>query len=210
VRSSPRAARRALLLLAVAGLALAGGACGDDGKTLRDPPPGATAPLRPTSTTVAPGTPPTAAVVPGLLSLTSSDFQPSGPLAIDATCAGAGRSPALAWTGLPPETVEVAVVMVDADADLFTHWVVAGLDPAGSVGAGAVPAGAVEALNGDGTPGYAPPCPPEGESHLLELTLYALTAPSGVTAEMTADQAVATLDGASSSRAVVTATATGE
>jgi phosphatidylethanolamine-binding protein (PEBP) family uncharacterized protein len=146
--------------------------------------------------------------VPGLLSLTSSDFQPSGPLAVDVTCAGAGRSPALAWTGLPAETVEVAVVMADADAGLFVNWVVAGLDPASSVEAGSAPEGAVEAQNGDGAPGYAAPCPPEGETHLVELTLYALPQPSGVTAEMTAEQAVATLDGAPSSRAVVTATAT--
>lgn len=201
-----RARRGAPILLAVALLATVGMAgCSDDGKELRPPPPGATAPLRPTSSTVAGGQSPSTAT-PGLLSLTSSDFEPSGPLSDAATCVGEGRSPALAWTGLPEGTVEVAVVMTDPDDDLFVNWVVAGLSPDAVVGAGSVPEGAVEPLNGDGTPGYAAPCPGEGETHLVELTLYALTAPSGVTSDMTAEQATAVLDGSPSTRAVVTAT----
>jgi phosphatidylethanolamine-binding protein (PEBP) family uncharacterized protein len=151
----------------------------------------------------------TDALVPGLLSLSSTDFEPGAPLADDVTCLGEGRSPALAWTGLPEGTVEVAVVITDPDDDLFTNWVVAGLDPASTVTAGTVPEGAIVANNSGGQPGYFPPCPPAGESHVIELTLYALTAPSGITPEMTAEQAVATLDGGSSTRAVVTAIATG-
>lgn len=184
-------------------------ACSDDGKVLRSPPPGVTAPLRPTSTTAAPGvTASTAPPTPGVLSLTSTDFRPGGPLSDAVTCVGDGRSPALAWSELPDGTVEVAVVIVDADTDLFTNWVVAGMDPTSAVSAGTAPPGAVESLSANGEPGYSPPCPPPGATHLVEFTIYALSGPSGVTPEMTADEAVAALDAAPGTRAVVTASAT--
>jgi phosphatidylethanolamine-binding protein (PEBP) family uncharacterized protein len=197
----------ALIALTLSGL-LAAGACSNDGKTLRPPPPGATAPLRTTSTTsgvVAPQPP-----APGLLSLTSPDFEPAGTLPDALTCAGEGRSPALAWTSLPAGVVEIAVVVTDTDADLFANWVVAGLDPAlAAIAGGALPEGAVTALNGDGAPGYAAPCPPAGATHTYEFALYALFEPSGVVPEMPASEAIAALDARAGTRAVITATATG-
>src|SRR5829696_9745244 len=48
------------------------------------------------------------------------------------TCDGDNRSPPLAWSGVPPGTVELAVVVDDPDAPrgTYMHWVVVGLDPA--------------------------------------------------------------------------------
>jgi phosphatidylethanolamine-binding protein (PEBP) family uncharacterized protein len=41
------------------------------------------------------------------------------------------RSPALGWSGVPAEAVELAVLCEDPDAPrgTFTHWVLAGLEP---------------------------------------------------------------------------------
>lgn len=208
-----RPRRRVASQLFVVGIALASSVvvgCGSDGKTLRAPPPGVTAPLRPTSTTAAPGiTPPTVTATPGVLSLTSTDFQPGGTLDDSITCVGEGRPPSLSWSELPEGTVEVGIVATDADDDLFTNWVVAGLDPASALTAGGAPPGAVESLNSAGEPGYQAFCPPAGETHLVEFTVYALSAPSGVTAAMAADEAVAALSAAPGIRAVVTASAIG-
>jgi phosphatidylethanolamine-binding protein (PEBP) family uncharacterized protein len=206
----PRARRRGASLLVLVGLAaLTAVGCSNDGKTLRSPPPGVTAPVRVTSTTAGPLTPSTAGATPGVLSLTSNDFQPGGPLTDAVTCAGDGRSPALAWAEIPDGTVEVGIVATDADDDLFTNWVIAGLDPAAVVEAGSPPADAVEPLNSNGSPGYDPFCPPPGVTHLVEFTLYALLGPSGVRVDMTAAEAVAALNAAPGTRAVVTASATG-
>jgi phosphatidylethanolamine-binding protein (PEBP) family uncharacterized protein len=196
----------ALVALAALGLVV-GGACSNDGKTLQPPPPGATAPMRTTTpTSGAVAAPP----APGLLSLTSPDFEAAGELPDALTCAGEGRSPALAWANLPDGVVEVAVVMTETDPELFTNWVVAGLDPAlTSIGGGALPEGAIAALNGDTDPGYAMPCALPGETRSYELALYALFEPSGVTPEMPAAEAIAALDARAGTRAVITATATG-
>jgi len=44
-------------------------------------------------------------------------------------------SPALEWSGVPPEAVELAVLCEDPDAPrgTFTHWVLAGLQPTVSI-----------------------------------------------------------------------------
>jgi phosphatidylethanolamine-binding protein (PEBP) family uncharacterized protein len=57
-------------------------------------------------------------------------------------------SPALEWSGIPEEAVELAVLCEDPDAPrgTFTHWVLAGLEPtATGLAEGECPAAAVEA-----------------------------------------------------------------
>ena len=44
------------------------------------------------------------------------------------TCDDPDVAPALSWTTVPVDTVELAVTMVDLDAD-FTHWVMFGISP---------------------------------------------------------------------------------
>ena len=82
------------------------------------------------------------------------------------TCDGLNLSPAITWEGLPEGTVEVAIQVVDLEAEDYTHWVIAGLKPAaGGIGEGEVPVGAIQARNSKGTVGYDGLCPPKGSLH---------------------------------------------
>jgi len=81
---------------------------------------------------------PAVATAPASIRLTSSAFEPGG--AIPHRCAGAGvgenRSPDLAWQGIPPDAVELALIIEDPDAPLprpFVHAIVTGI-PAQSTG----------------------------------------------------------------------------
>lgn len=174
---------RAATIVAIA-LIIAG--CADDGRTLRPPPAGASAPALVT-TTVSGNT---SAVAP--IALTSTAFEPGGSIPLDHTCDGAGVSPPLAWGSVPYGTVELALTVTDSDAGGFVHWVLARLDPTvQALAVGVVPDGAIEAKNGAGTVGWKGPCPPKGSGpHRYVFTLYALTSASGVTAGMNGKDAV--------------------
>src|ERR671937_2193500 len=93
-------------------------------------------------------------------------------------------SPALEWSGVPQEAVELAVLCDDPDAPrgTFTHWVLAGLQPtAPGLVEGEHPAGAVEGRNDFGDEGYGGPMPPVGDSpHRYVFHLYASSAPLGL------------------------------
>lgn len=174
----------------VAALALLVAACDTgDGRTLRPPPPGVTAPTSTTSTLLAGAT----STVPGAvlgttgasgMTLSSPEFVDGGDFPAQyAACGGDNVSPPLQWSGVPTGTVELALVVDDPDAagGGFIHWVVAGLSPAlVGLGVGAVPEGAIEARNDTSEFGWFGPCPPDGETHSYVFTLYALTQPSGV------------------------------
>lgn len=178
-----RTRRSTLAVAAVATLALLAGACDiDDGRTLRPPAPGATAPpLAQPSSTV-----PNAQgeTIDNGVRFTSSAFDDLGTLpARYAKCGGDNVSPPLEWSGIPSNVVELAVVVVDHDvADgEYIHWVVAGLSPdLVGLSEGAVPEGAVEARNDSSEFGWDGPCPPEGETHDYVFTLYALTERTGL------------------------------
>lgn len=189
----------------------------DDGRTLRPPPPGATAPPLASSTTATTaaviGTPPvgsasgTGAPVEGF-ALTSPAFGEGGVVPDRYTCP-TNVSPPLAWAGVPPGTVELAVVVRDPDAldGEFVHWVVSGIDPASTaLPEGAVPAGAVEARNDISEFGWFGPCPPEGEVHRYVFTLHSLSVPSGVAFDAGAPAAIAAIEAASAATATLTAT----
>ena len=202
----------ALSLGAVAGAFLAG--CDtDDGRTLADPPPGATAPPRPTGTTST-----TAAVNPpvgseeGSLVLGSPAFGAGLAIPDRYGCEGDDVSPPLGWTGVPAGTVELALTMVDPDAPggQFVHWVVAGMDPALlGLEEDDVPEGAVEARNGTSEFGWFGPCPPEGETHNYVFTLYALQQPSGVQPGTSGEDAIRQIASTPGSAAVLSGTFTG-
>lgn len=63
--------------------------------------------------------------------LTSPAFEHDEPLPRRYTGDGEDLSPALRWTGVPPNTKELALVCDDPDAEtgVFTHWVVYGITP---------------------------------------------------------------------------------
>ena len=180
--STPFTTASLAVILVVAG-------CADDGRTLRPPAPGASAPAVPTTT--APGQ----ASVVARLALTSTAFGPDGSIPVDYTCDGAGVSPPLAWGSIPESTVELAVIATDSDANGFVHWVLAGLAPdVQALAVGVVPDGAIEAQNDGGAVGWTGPCPPKKSgAHHYVFTLYALTAASGVTAAMSGKSAVAAI-----------------
>jgi hypothetical protein len=70
-------------------------------------------------------------------------------------------SPALEWSGVPEETVELAVLCEDPDAPSgsFTHWMLAGLQPAATgLAEGEHPAAAVEGRNDFGEEATAALC----------------------------------------------------
>lgn len=96
------------------------------------------------------------------------------------TCDGTDLSPALSWQGVPAGTAQLAVVVVDEDAEVdgepFVHWVVAGISPADrSIVEGSVPDAAIEAVNSFGDVGWGGPCPPPGDpAHTYRFVLHAL------------------------------------
>jgi Raf kinase inhibitor-like YbhB/YbcL family protein len=177
-------------------------ACASDGTTLRAPPPGVTAPALTSSTTVGKTT------RPAPLTLASPSFTADGSIPIEDTCDGENVSPPLTWGSAPEGTVEMAITVVDTDANGFVHWVIAVVDPAvQAISIGNVPDGAVEALNSAGTTGWTGPCPPKGSGpHHYVFTLYALTSPSGVLSSMSGQEAIDTLDLVAAVTAKLTAT----
>ncbi len=83
----------------------------------------------------------------------------------------------MSWVAVPTGTAELALVVTDADADEFVHWVIAGMDPeiVTEILEGQSPRTAVEADNDFGRLGWSGPCPPSGETHSYVFTLYALS-----------------------------------
>ena len=165
-------------LVALAALALVVTACNDDGRDLRSPilppPPSTTA----APTTMPPGeeafiTAPSTTTLPPSFQLVTA--WPNG-AAIPArhTCDDADVAPALSWTTVPLDTVELAVTMVDLDAN-FVHWVMVGISPTRTALAeDEVPPGAIEWSNDFGDVGYGGPCPPGGDTHTYLFTVHAL------------------------------------
>jgi Raf kinase inhibitor-like YbhB/YbcL family protein len=95
-------------------------------------------------------------------------------------------SPALEWSGVPEDAVELAVLCQDPDAPsgTFTHWVLAGLEPtATGLAEGERPAAGVEGRNDFGEEGYSGPLPPAGHGpHRYFFRVFAAPAPLGLTA----------------------------
>ncbi|HEX6567647.1 MAG TPA: YbhB/YbcL family Raf kinase inhibitor-like protein [Acidimicrobiales bacterium] len=142
----------------------------------------------------------------GGLVVTSTAFDAGDPIPTRYTCDGDDTSPPLALEGVPADAAELAIVVRDPDADGFVHWVVAAIPPeTATIAEGAPPAGAVEAESGFGEPGWAGPCPPEGD-HTYEFTVYALAEPSGLDAGAGAEEGAEAVE---SARAVATATLRG-
>ena len=105
---------------------------------------------------------------PLTIQVTSTSIKHTGYLQKDFTCEGGNLSPQLTWTGVPPETKSIAVVVDDIDAEegAFAHWVLLSLPrdtvelDGGASGSESLPAGAVEGNNGYGGIGWKGPCPP--------------------------------------------------
>src|SRR5450759_4460045 len=115
--------------------------------------------------------------------LSSAAFAHQGAIPSKYTCEGADLSPPLSWSGLPPGTKSLALIVDDPDAPdpaapkmTWVHWVIYNL-PAAVLGlpegASALPAGTLQGLNDWQRTGYGGPCPPIGR-HRYFHKLYAL------------------------------------
>jgi phosphatidylethanolamine-binding protein (PEBP) family uncharacterized protein len=201
-----RPPRRILATAALAAVVVLAGACASNFRTMRPPAPGATAPT--TAPAAATTTAPAAlnTLAPSLFVLTSSSFEPGGSIPAAYTCDGAGTSPALSWADVPANTVELVLAISDPQTTSSIQWMVAGISPSvTSVAAGATPAGGVVLANSAGNHAYAPLCPPKGQDHTFEFTLYALTSPSGLTADSSAAAALSKVSAqATGTQAVLT------
>jgi Raf kinase inhibitor-like YbhB/YbcL family protein len=97
-------------------------------------------------------------------------------------------SPHLMWTGVPEETISLALIVDDPDAPsgVFTHWLLYSLPPADGElrehqpHTPELPSGARQGLNDYGQTGYSGPQPPSG-MHRYFFHLYALDTNSDVT-----------------------------
>lgn len=119
------------------------------------------------------------------LSITSPDFEPGGSIPAVHTCDGANTSPALAWTGVPPNTKSLVLIVDDPDAPdpaapqrTWVHWVLYNIPPdASGLPAGVqpteLPAGTRIGSNDWKDARYGGPCPPIGR-HRYFFKLYAL------------------------------------
>ena len=120
-----------------------------------------------------------------VLALRSPHFEAGRAIPPEHTCEGRDVSPPLQWSGLPPGTKSLALVVEDPDAPdpaapkrIWVHWVVYDLPPAAAgLTAGAsprgLPEGAHEGKNDWHQVGYGGPCPPVGR-HRYFHRLYAL------------------------------------
>ena len=201
-----RPTRRILVAAALASMAVLASACASNFRTMRPPAPGATAPTTAPVATTSSAPAALNTLAPSLFVLTSSGFHPGGSIPATYTCDGAGTSPALSWADVPGHTVELVLAISDPQASSSIQWMVAGIHPSvTSVAAGATPAGGVVLANSAGQHAYAPLCPPKGQDHTFEFTLYALTSPSGLTANSTAAKALAKVSAqATGTQAVLT------
>jgi Raf kinase inhibitor-like YbhB/YbcL family protein len=114
--------------------------------------------------------------VPANMTVTSQAFSPSSPIPARYTCHGAGLSPSIHWTGAPPATKSLAVIVDDSAAPItpYIYWIVFDIGPqtSGTL-IGHVPTGARVADNSKGTARYDAPCP-VNSSHMYRFTVYAL------------------------------------
>jgi len=117
------------------------------------------------------------------LILTSEAFPPNGEIPQKYTCDGDDVSPPLGWSGLPPGTRSLVLVVDDPDAPdpkapkiTWVHWVLYNLLPEAPGLPEAVqslPAGTLQGVNDWKRTGYGGPCPPIGR-HRYVHKLYAL------------------------------------
>ena len=112
---------------------------------------------------------------PSSMSISSEAFI-SGTLPASYTCHGAKLNPPLNWSGAPPGTKSLALIVDDSSAPItpFIYWLVFDINPgATDIQEGSVPTGARQALNSAGTATYDAPCP-SGHRHSYRFTVYAL------------------------------------
>ena len=116
------------------------------------------------------------------LQVTSTAFREGDAIPPEFTCAGADKSPPLAWSEPPKGAKTLALILEDPDAPrgTFTHWLCYNLPaqvrelPADVMKEAALDNGMQQLKNDFGRVGYSGPCPPPGSAHRYYFHLYAL------------------------------------
>jgi Raf kinase inhibitor-like YbhB/YbcL family protein len=116
----------------------------------------------------------------GRMTLESADFADGQPIPPEFSCQGPGTSPELSWSTVPG-TQSLMLVVRDTDTNGgLVHWVVYDIPasvtelPHAAVSHGPFASGAQQGINGFGSAGWKPPCPPKGSTHRYLFELYAL------------------------------------
>jgi len=119
------------------------------------------------------------------LKLASDAFMDGRPLPRKYTCEGEDISPPLSWSGSPPGTKSLVLIVDDPDAPdpaapkmTWVHWVLYNIPASCSnlpeaVRRNDLPGGTREGTNDWKRTGYGGPCPPKGR-HRYFFKLYAL------------------------------------
>jgi Raf kinase inhibitor-like YbhB/YbcL family protein len=119
------------------------------------------------------------------LTVESPAFPDGGEIPAKYTCEGQDIAPPLAWSGIPPGTRSLVLIVDDPDAPdpkaprmTWVHWVVYNMPPDTTAlpegtTSKQLPAGSSEGLNDWKRAGYGGPCPPVGR-HRYFHKLYAL------------------------------------
>lgn len=122
------------------------------------------------------------------MQLTSPAFKPNAAIPKRHTCDGENESPRLEWTGAPPGTKSLALIMDDPDAPpgTWVHWTIWGIPASataleeGTAKAPDLPDGSRQGkaygVKDFSRTGYYGPCPPPGKPHRYFFRLYALDA----------------------------------
>lgn len=121
--------------------------------------------------------------------LSSDAFSDGGLIPVKYTCDGSDVNPPLKWSGVPPGTKSLAMIVYDPDAPsgTFIHWILYNINPSvTSIAEGAsrkddreIPGIGVQGLNDFGEVGYGGPCPPRGHgTHRYYFALHALNVSS--------------------------------
>lgn len=149
------------------------------------------------------------------LGITSTAFEAGGTIPERYSCFGENLSPPLAWTGVPPGTQSLVLLVDDPDSRPpgFVHWVIFNIPPTAAGLPEGMPA---EPELGDGTRqgnndfapygpgtfpggasihliGYDGPCP--GNEHRYVFALYALDAALDLAPEATMAQVLDAMEG---------------
>ncbi len=137
------------------------------------------------------------------IQLTSSGFTEGAAIPRKYTCDGANVSPPLTWSNLPQGTKSLALIADDPDAPAGTwvHWVLYGVSPSASglpegvAATDTVLDGARQGTNDFRRIGYGGPCPPRGNPHRYFFKVYALDTALTLTAGVTKEELLRTMEG---------------
>jgi Raf kinase inhibitor-like YbhB/YbcL family protein len=118
--------------------------------------------------------------VPDSVTVTSPAFREGATIPLRFACkeeGGQGKTPPLRWSAAATGVGAQALVVDDPDAPggAYVHWVLFNMDgTTNEILEGVIPHHAQQSRNTSGQVGYAPPCPPKGETHRYRFTVYAL------------------------------------